>query len=91
MHSLRVALAGGLLSACATVSQKPSPVEAPLSRSTQIAAQSAAQAAVVHRYKTKIAIDVSSQFLGDPKTNNRPFYVRVVEVPSTPLPSDPPW
>ena len=29
--------------------------------------------------------------LGDPKTNNRPFYVRVVEVPSTPLPSDPPW
>ena len=26
----------------------------------------------------------------DPKTNNRPFYVRVVEVPSTPLPSDPP-
>ena len=26
---------------------------------------------------------------GRPKTNNRPFYVRVVEVPSTPLPSDP--
>ena len=29
--------------------------------------------------------------VADPKTNNRPFYVRVVEVPSTPLPSDPPW
>jgi hypothetical protein len=26
----------------------------------------------------------------DPKTNNRPFHVRVVEGPSTPLPSDPP-
>ena len=55
MHSLRVALAAALC-ACATVSQKPVPVEAPVSRQTQIAAQSAAQAPAVHRYKTKIAI-----------------------------------
>jgi hypothetical protein len=27
----------------------------------------------------------------DPRTNNRPFYVRAVEVPSTPLSSDLPW
>ena len=56
MHSLRVALVGGVLSACATVSQRAAPVEAPVSRSTQIAGQSAAQAPVAHRYKTKIAI-----------------------------------
>jgi curli biogenesis system outer membrane secretion channel CsgG len=56
MLNLRVALLGALLSACATVSQKPVPVEAPASRGTQIAAQSAAQAPAGHRYKTKIAI-----------------------------------
>ena len=56
MHKLHVALLGVLLSACATVSEKPQPVEAPVSRGTQIAAQSAAQAPAGHRYKTKIAI-----------------------------------
>src|SRR5713101_3874504 len=52
----RVALLGVLLSACATVSERPVPVEAPVSRGKQIAAQSAAQAPAGHRYKTKIAI-----------------------------------
>ena len=52
----RVALLGALLSACATVSEKQVPVEAPASRGTQVAAQSAAQAPARHRYKTKIAI-----------------------------------
>jgi curli biogenesis system outer membrane secretion channel CsgG len=56
MHRLRVALAGLLLSACATVSERPVPVESPVSRGKQIAAQSAAQAPAAHRYKTKIAI-----------------------------------
>jgi curli biogenesis system outer membrane secretion channel CsgG len=56
MHSLRVALAGLLLSACATVSERPVPVEAPVSRGKQIASQSAAQAPAGHRYKTKIAV-----------------------------------
>src|SRR2546425_8995018 len=56
MHPLRVALAGLLLSACATVSERPVPVEAPVSRGKQIAAQSAAQAPAGHRYKTKIAV-----------------------------------
>jgi len=56
MHPLRVALAGLLLSACATVSERPVPVEAPVSRGKQIAAQSAVQAPAGHRYKTKIAI-----------------------------------
>jgi len=56
MHPLRVALAGLLLSACATVSERPVPVEAPVSRGKQIAAQSAAQSPAGHRYKTKIAI-----------------------------------
>jgi curli biogenesis system outer membrane secretion channel CsgG len=49
--------AGGLLlAACATVSERPAPVEAPVSRGKQVAAQSAAQAPAGHRYKTKIAI-----------------------------------
>ena len=52
----RVALLGVLLSACATVSERPVPVDAPVSRGKQIAAQSAAQAPAGHRYKTKIAI-----------------------------------
>jgi curli biogenesis system outer membrane secretion channel CsgG len=56
MNRLRVALAGLLLSACATVSERPVPVESPVSRGKQIAAQSAAQAPAAHRYKTKIAI-----------------------------------
>src|SRR5882672_5994512 len=56
MQRLRPALAGLLLSACATVSERPAPVEAPVSRGKQIAAQSAAQAPAAHRYKTKIAI-----------------------------------
>jgi len=56
MHPLRVALAGLLLTACATVSERPVPVEAPVSRGKQIAAQSAAQVPAGHRYKTKIAI-----------------------------------
>jgi len=56
MHPLRVALAGLLLTACATVSERPVPVEAPVSRGKQIAAQSAAQSPAGHRYKTKIAI-----------------------------------
>jgi curli biogenesis system outer membrane secretion channel CsgG len=56
MHRLRVALAGLLLSACATVSQRPESVEAPASRSSQVAAQSAVQQPAAHRYKTKIAI-----------------------------------
>jgi curli biogenesis system outer membrane secretion channel CsgG len=56
MQSLRVALAGLLLSACATVSERPVPVEAPVSRGKQIASQSAAQAPAGHRYKTKIAV-----------------------------------
>jgi curli biogenesis system outer membrane secretion channel CsgG len=56
MHRLRVALAGLSLSACATVSERPAPVESPVSRGKQIAAQSAAQAPAAHRYKTKIAI-----------------------------------
>jgi len=56
MQRLRAALAGLLLSACATVSERPAPVEAPVSRGKQIAAQSAAQAPAAHRYKTKIAI-----------------------------------
>jgi len=56
MHTLRIALAGAVLSACATVSQRPKPVEAPVSRSAQVAAQSAAQVPQGHRYKTKIAI-----------------------------------
>jgi curli biogenesis system outer membrane secretion channel CsgG len=56
MQRLRAALAGLLLSACATVSERPVPVEAPVSRGKQIAAQSAAQAPAAHRYKTKIAI-----------------------------------
>ena len=56
MVNRRVALLGVLLSACATVSERPAPVEAPVSRGKQIAAQSAAQAPAGHRYKTKIAI-----------------------------------
>jgi curli biogenesis system outer membrane secretion channel CsgG len=56
MHRLRVALAGLLLSACATVSQRPESVEAPASRASQVAAQSAVQQPAAHRYKTKIAI-----------------------------------
>jgi len=56
MVNRRVALLGVLLSACATVSERPAPVEAPVSRGKQIAAQSAAQAPPGHRYKTKIAI-----------------------------------
>ena len=56
MANRRVALLGVLLSACATVSERPAPVEAPVSRGKQIAAQSAAQAPAGHRYKTKIAI-----------------------------------
>jgi curli biogenesis system outer membrane secretion channel CsgG len=56
MRKLRVALLGTLLSACATVSEKQVPVEAPASRGTQVAAQSAAQAPARHRYKSKIAI-----------------------------------
>ena len=56
MHRLRVAFAGLALTACATVSERPAPVEAPVSRGKQIAAQSAAQAPAAHRYKTKIAI-----------------------------------
>ncbi|HEY5678015.1 MAG TPA: CsgG/HfaB family protein, partial [Myxococcales bacterium] len=56
MHRPRVALAALSLCACATVSQRPVPVEAPASRSSQIAAQSAAQAPQARRYKTKIAI-----------------------------------
>jgi len=56
MFNRRVALLGALLSACATVSERPVPVEAPVSRGKQIAAQSAAQAPAAHRYKTKIAI-----------------------------------
>jgi len=56
MVRLRVALLGALLSGCATVSEKPVPVEAPVSRGKQVAAQSAAQAPAGHRYKTKIAI-----------------------------------
>src|SRR5512140_3484465 len=56
MHPLRAAPAALLLCACATVSQRPAPVEAPASRSSQIAAQSAAQAPAAHRYKTRIAI-----------------------------------
>src|SRR3954447_20173442 len=56
MHPLRVAFAALFLSACATVSERPAPVEAPVSRGRQIASQSAAQAPVGHRYKTKIAI-----------------------------------
>jgi curli biogenesis system outer membrane secretion channel CsgG len=56
MQRVRAALAGLLLSACATVSERPVPVEAPVSRGKQIAAQSAAQAPAAHRYKTKIAI-----------------------------------
>jgi len=56
MNRLRVALGAIAMSACATVSQKPAPVEAPVSRSTQVAAQTAAQAPATHRYKTKIAI-----------------------------------
>ena len=56
MNRLRVALAGLLLSACATVSERPVPVESPVSRGKQIAAQSAAQVPAAHRYKTKIAI-----------------------------------
>jgi curli biogenesis system outer membrane secretion channel CsgG len=45
-----------LLTACATVSERPVPVEAPVSRGKQVAAQSVAQAPAGHRYKTKIAI-----------------------------------
>jgi len=56
MHPLRVAFAALFLSACATVSERPVPVEAPVSRANQIAAQSAAQAPAAHRYKSKIAI-----------------------------------
>src|SRR5437763_9736695 len=56
MRKLRVALLGALLCGCATVSERPAPVEAPVSRGKQIAAQSAAQAPSGHRYKTKIAI-----------------------------------
>lgn len=56
MHRLLVPLAGLVLCACATVSERPAPVEAPVSRARQIAAQSAAQAPAAHRYKTKIAI-----------------------------------
>jgi len=56
MHSLRVASAALFLSACATVSERPAPVEAPVSRANQVAAQSAVQAPAGHRYKTKIAI-----------------------------------
>ncbi|HET7787713.1 MAG TPA: CsgG/HfaB family protein [Myxococcales bacterium] len=55
MHRLR-ALTALLLSACATVSQRPVPVEAPASRASQVAAQSAVQQPPAHRYKTKIAI-----------------------------------
>lgn len=56
MNRLQVALAASALCACATVSQRPEPAEAPVSRAGQIAAQSAAQAPPGHRYKTKIAI-----------------------------------
>jgi curli biogenesis system outer membrane secretion channel CsgG len=57
MTTRGIAVAGGLLlAACATVSERPAPVEAPVSRGKQIAAQSAAQAPQGHRYKTKIAI-----------------------------------
>ena len=56
MRKLRVALLGALLCGCATVSEKPVPVESPVSRGTQIAAQSATQVPAGHRYKTKIAI-----------------------------------
>ena len=49
MRKLRVALLGALLCGCATVSEKPVPVESPVSRGTQIAAQSATQAPAGHR------------------------------------------
>ena len=56
MRTHLVVLLGVLVSACATVSERPAPVEAPVSRGRQIASQSAAQAPAGHRYKTKIAI-----------------------------------
>jgi len=56
MHPCRIALAAALLCACATVSQRAEPVEAPASRQSQVAAQSAAQAPPAHRYKTRIAV-----------------------------------
>jgi curli biogenesis system outer membrane secretion channel CsgG len=56
MNRPGVALAGLALSACATVSQRPEPVEAPIAKSVQISAQSAAQVPALHRYKTKVAI-----------------------------------
>ena len=56
MRQLHVILAGLVPCACATVSERPAPVEAPVSRGSQMAAQSAAQAPAGHRYKTKIAI-----------------------------------
>jgi curli biogenesis system outer membrane secretion channel CsgG len=56
MRTLFSVLVGAALSACATVSEKPVPVEAPASQKKQVASQSAAQAPVGHRYKTKIAI-----------------------------------
>ena len=56
MHRPHVAAMALSVLACATVSQPQARVEAPVSRSEQIAAESAAQAPAVHRYKTKIAI-----------------------------------
>ncbi|MFL5250431.1 MAG: CsgG/HfaB family protein [Myxococcales bacterium] len=56
MRTLFAVLMGAALSACATVSERPVPVEAPASQRKQVASQSAAQAPVGHRYKTKIAI-----------------------------------
>jgi curli biogenesis system outer membrane secretion channel CsgG len=56
MQLHRVFVAGLLVSACATVSERPVPVEAPVSHGKQIAAQSAAQSPARHRYKTKIAV-----------------------------------